>query len=664
MTLTIKQLTNYSWMSQASYLDFTGVLNGATGLALDGKLTNKDSINAHNIFAADQAGLFTGSATPSNSTDGFSFVSYAPNYQDTGFSATVFKSNADNSYTIAVRGTEPESLINSEDLFNADVLGVVLQGKALEQLFVGYRYYKQLTAIGSTVSYSQQELTAMANLLVTAHDKNVNTALFLISPIASVISTWVSGLTFAERVQSMTTTLQSVLGNDPSIGAGAIPAGATINFTGHSLGGHVAALLAEMVAQYGNSTIGDIATYNAPGINALSYEIENWLTVGTATTQTGVLANRVAVVGDGGVDVTAGLGLTNGIVQKTFIETSSDPISNHSIVKLFDSLAVKDIFAMLDPATSIQELDNIIEQSSNTLADSLEKTLDALRKTILGNSITSTVVSGSEEAAARDSYYLHIQELTDIDTLLNVENILGSSYNDHLTGNAANNRFQSMGGNDVIDGGDGAFDLIEFTNVFAAVNVNMSDWSIQSTNMQRIGTLTLSNIEGVSGSIYNDTLTGTSGANYLNGYAGRDVINGGAGDDYLAGGSSTDTLTGGEGKDTFMLGSDRGLGIQNGVDTITDFNLTDDSFRLISADFTAFIGVAGTLASNNFVAGADKTTASDADDYIIYNSTNGNVFYDADGSDSAYNPILIADVTDGLTLTHSHFTVGDSVFIV
>jgi Ca2+-binding RTX toxin-like protein len=251
-----------------------------------------------------------------------------------------------------------------------------------------------------------------------------------------------------------------------------------------------------------------------------------------------------------------------------------------------------------------------------------------------------------------------------IDTLLNVENILGSSYNDHLTGNAANNRFQSMGGNDVIDGGDGAFDLIEFTNVFAAVNVNMSDWSIQSTNMQRIGTLTLSNIEGVSGSIYNDTLTGTSGANYLNGYAGSDVINGGAGDDYLAGGSSTDTLTGGEGKDTFMLGSDRGLGIQNGVDTITDFNLTDDSFRLISADFTAFIGVAGTLASNNFVAGADKTTASDADDYIIYNSTNGNVFYDADGSDSAYNPILIADVTDGLTLTHSHFTVGDSVFIV
>ena len=417
MALTIKQLTNYSWMSQASYLDFTGVSSGATGLALEGKLTNS-IINAHDVFTADQARMFTGSNTTADSTDGFKFVSYAPNYQNTGFSANVFKSNADNSYTIAVRGTEPEFSL-SGDLFRADALGVVLQGAALEQLFVGYRYYTQLTAMGSNSSYSQQELTAMATLLVTAHDKNVNTALFFIAPVAGVISTWVSGLTFAERVQSLATALQPVLSNDPSIGAGAIPVGATINFTGHSLGGHVAALLAEMVAQYGNSTIGDIATYNAPGINALSYEIQNWLTVGTATTQTGVLARRVAVVSDGGADVTAGLGQTNGIVQRTFIETSSDPLSNHSIVKLSDSFAIKNVFARLDPAiaaldqaSSVPLLDRFIKQSSNTLADSLEKTLDALSQTILGGNITPTVVSGSELAAARDSYYLHIQELT------------------------------------------------------------------------------------------------------------------------------------------------------------------------------------------------------------------------------------------------------------
>ena len=129
MALTIKQLTNYSWMSQASYLDFTGLAQNDQG-ALEGKLI-ASIINAHDKFTSDQASTFT------NSTDGFKFVSYAPNYQDTGFSATVFKSNADNSYTIAVRGTEPE-LFNSADLIRADALGVVLQGKALEQLFVGY----------------------------------------------------------------------------------------------------------------------------------------------------------------------------------------------------------------------------------------------------------------------------------------------------------------------------------------------------------------------------------------------------------------------------------------------------------------------------------------------------------------------------------------------
>ena len=82
MTLTIKKLLNYSWMSQASYLDFSGSRSFLDEL-------KSSPINRDKILANDQALSFT------NPTDGFSFVSYAPNYQDTGFSATVFKSNAD-----------------------------------------------------------------------------------------------------------------------------------------------------------------------------------------------------------------------------------------------------------------------------------------------------------------------------------------------------------------------------------------------------------------------------------------------------------------------------------------------------------------------------------------------------------------------------------------
>ena len=412
MVLTIKQLLNYSWMSQASYLDFTELAqNNPTGL--EAKLINSP-INKGDIFTAIQAQIFTGSATSADPTDGFSFVSYAPNYQDTGFSATVFKSNADSSFTIAVRGTEPEFSL-SGDLFRADALGVVLQGAALEQLFVGYRYYKQLTSTGHS-SYSQQELTAMASLLVTAHDKNFSNALFFVSPIASLISSWASSLTFADRVQSMVAVIQPILSNDA--GLGLISANGTINFTGHSLGGHVAALLAEMVAKYGNSTIGDIATYNAPGINALSYEIQNWFETGTATTQSGVLAKRVAIVADAGPDVTSLLGQTNGAVQRTFIEGSPNPIDDHSIVKLSDSLAIYNLMSTLDPTLNQNQaqIKTYLEEATNEDPKSLEKTLDALRQMILGGNITPTLITGASGTGNRDSFYTNLKLLTDSTT--------------------------------------------------------------------------------------------------------------------------------------------------------------------------------------------------------------------------------------------------------
>ena len=72
---------------------------------------------------------------------------------------------------------------------------------------------------------------------------------------------------------------------------------------------------------------------------------------------------------------------------------------------------------------------------------------------------------------------------------------------------------------------------------------------------------TLVSIENVFGSNFNDTLTGTSGANQLHGGEGNDVIKGGGGNDCLDGGNGNDilqsggfgtsTLDGGSGDDTF-----------------------------------------------------------------------------------------------------------------
>ena len=62
-------------------------------------------------------------------------------------------------------------------------------------------------------------------------------------------------------------------------------------------------------------------------------------------------------------------------------------------------------------------------------------------------------------------------------------------------------------------------------------------------------------IENVTGSAFNDVLTGDERANTLIGGSGDDLLDGGAGDDVLDGGDGADTLIGGDGDDTLIGGA-------------------------------------------------------------------------------------------------------------
>ena len=221
-------IRNFSWMSQASYLDFSSVVQGTS--TFQEKLTVNDGYANDKRFAITQADNFT------DLTTGFTFINHHPNDFLVGFSATVFQSNADGSYTIAVRGTEPTLGQAYADLLNADVLGVVLQGKARDQAVEAYRYYKMLiTPKEESVSYSMSEKLNLLSLKAGAH--------VVYSP-----------LMLAELA-----VLEIQLATDTGIGA--IPVGSTVNFTGHSLGGHVATLLAQMVAGEGSTSIGEVVTF-------------------------------------------------------------------------------------------------------------------------------------------------------------------------------------------------------------------------------------------------------------------------------------------------------------------------------------------------------------------------------------------------------------------
>ena len=95
-------------------------------------------------------------------------------------------------------------------------------------------------------------------------------------------------------------------------------------------------------------------------------------------------------------------------------------------------------------------------------------------------------------------------------------------------GNSLNNKFTLYTPNKtIIDGREGV-DTIGYENALDMIKVNLSLTTEQDTGM---GKHTLTNIENIVGSAYNDTLIGSTANNTLNGGAGADRMEGGLGND-------------------------------------------------------------------------------------------------------------------------------------
>lgn len=105
------------------------------------------------------------------------------------------------------------------------------------------------------------------------------------------------------------------------------------------------------------------------------------------------------------------------------------------------------------------------------------------------------------------------------DTLVNIENVTGSSFDDFIEGSAGTN---------VLVGGAGV-DLLTYENASGGITINLDSTSAQATG--GAGTDTVSGFEQVIGSAFKDTLTGTAGSNVLAGGKGSDTLVGKAGND-------------------------------------------------------------------------------------------------------------------------------------
>ena len=146
------------------------------------------------------------------------------------------------------------------------------------------------------------------------------------------------------------------------------------------------------------------------------------------------------------------------------------------------------------------------------------------------------------------------------------DDLYGNAGNDTLAGGAGDDRFYGGPGADSMDGGDGNDTAVYYRDVAAAaVTVNLATGVGSGSDAQGD---TLVNIENVSGSEHDDTITGDDSRNFLYGFDGSDLLKGGGGGDWLKGGEGNDRLFGGSGNDVFYFRNG-----DNGEDVIEDYQL-------------------------------------------------------------------------------------------
>ncbi|MFO1008226.1 MAG: calcium-binding protein [Planctomycetaceae bacterium] len=183
------------------------------------------------------------------------------------------------------------------------------------------------------------------------------------------------------------------------------------------------------------------------------------------------------------------------------------------------------------------------------------------------------------------------------------DQILAGAGNDTVLGGDGNDSIAGQAGNDSLVGGNG-IDMISYYDSQAAVTVDLNIHLTSNDGLSG-GVDTLSSIENVTGSDFDDSLTGDSLANELIGGKGNDTLVGRDGADILQGGIGNDSLNGGNGADSLYGGA--GNDILNGG-AGTDLNDGGDNDDLVYADSTED-DVAGNLLGGS---GTDTLRPQDA----------------------------------------------------
>jgi hypothetical protein len=219
-----------------------------------------------------------------------------------------------------------------------------------------------------------------------------------------------------------------------------------------------------------------------------------------------------------------------------------------------------------------------------------------------------------------------------------------------ITGTGYNDTFIAENGTYVYDGSGGwntssdhatwsatgGEDIVDFRNATSGITVDLSSSNAQNTGFN---TSTFKNIEGIAGSNYDDTITGSAGDNVFEGRGGNDTFNLGNGghDTLLYKLINSADATGGNGSDTI-----------NGF-TVGTWEGTANSDRLDLSELLQSGGYTGT-GSASYVNGVATLNASAGNitDYLSVTTEGNNtvIRIDMDGSGSAQSMTTIATLTN------------------
>lgn len=266
----------------------------------------------------------------------------------------------------------------------------------------------------------------------------------------------------------------------------------------------------------------------------------------------------------------------------------------------FDSWALEDIILDVDPSYDFTQTSVV----SHT--DSKIPVIDD------GNNIIKITTNNISEFETNENGDLVIQ---------------GFGGNDKITTTSENDYIDGGVGADIMNGGMGNDTyIVDNLKDMVKESANQGNDTIITT-LSTFSLVKLPNVENLTYEGYVDAdLTGNNQNN---------IIIAADGHDNLYGGLGNDTLTGGAGEDAFVFNTK--LSSSN-TDTITDFVSGED---WLSLNKKLFKKLAKSFTEDNLVYGEE---AIESNDYLIFNSDNNTLYYDADGSGTKSSAVEIVVV--------------------